>query len=286
MNTFKNDIELILSDNKSGSTTVLNNTVEAVKDYLLRNERIDKALIGNMLNKLLGRHSNFAVLFHFVNSINSELLKDKNDNLLEFIENYSRKWATSLDSACRNLLEDVDLRNKNVLLHSNSSAIHKLFALLSEKEIPVTVYQTFSSPAGEGKVQAEFIASLGFRVIFIHEDAVGKFIRDIDLAIFGADLITKKGFLNKTGTFPLSLMFNHYKKPVYVPADSRKVIDIDKLPENISEALMKEKEKSTVELWANPPANINPVNFYFEMTPLMLVRRFYFEEGFKSASFL
>ena len=122
-------------------------------------------------------------------------------------------------------------------------------------------------------MQAEILAALGFRVSLIHEDAISKFMDRIDLAIFGADLITKSHFVNKTGTYPISLVFNHFHKPVYVLAESRKVIEVAEI--NPAGA---EEKKPASELYPGTHSNIDVHNLYFETVPLSVVTKVFFEK--------
>ena len=124
-------------------------------------------------------------------------------------------------------------------------------------------------------MQAEYLSRLGSNIKFIHESAVAKFIDKIDFAVFGTDLIAADKFLNKTGTFLISLLFNHYNKPVYVISDSRKIVNTQKLSEKIKSGLLTEREKPIKELWENPPKNVKPINYYFEFTPNNLANFFY-----------
>ena len=280
MKLFESNIREIISDNKSGSTEILNKTIDSVRGFISQNQRFDNHFIIDKLNYLYDHHSGFTVLFHFINSLFLQIEKEGANSLTNFIDKYKTKWEHAIHSACNLFIDDIDFNGKSILIHSNSSALHNLFSNLAERNIKPLVYQTFSSPAGEGKVQAEYMNNLGFGVRFIHEDAVSKVIDDIDMAVFGADIITGSSFLNKTGTFPLSLLLNYFGKPVYVIADSRKVVDSEKLPEKTATGLFVEKAKPAEELWSNPPANVKPVNYYFEMTPNELVKGFYLENGF------
>jgi len=182
-----------------------------------------------------------------------------------------------MEKACKSFINDNDLQDKSILVHSNSLAIRKLFSELARKKSNVSVYQTYSSSAGEGKMQAEYISSLGFNITFIHENAVGRFIKDIDMVVFGVDLITETELLNKTGTLSITLLFNHFGKPVFVIADSRKILRPDELSEKTINGLTNEEEKPSEELWENPSKNIRVVNYYFEMTENELATAFYFE---------
>lgn len=279
MLTFKSKIKNITADNRSGSTTILNNTINALLEIFEKEPQADISEIVSLLNKLIRFHSNFVVLFHFVNALFTEIEKNpESQNLYFFILNYKTKWKNAGEEAGKKFMEEIHLQEKNILLHSNSSAIHTLFTKLAAKYIFPTIFQTASGPVNEGKIQAEYLSKLGFNIKFIHESAIAKFIDKIDFVVFGADLITEGKFLNKTGTFLISLLFKHYNKPVYVISDSRKIIKTQKLSEEIKSGLLTEKEKSKEELWENPPKNVKPINYYFEFTPNDLVAKFFIEK--------
>ena len=279
MQTFESKIKEIISDNQSGSTTILNNTIDALLELFNRKPEPDIKETVSLLNKLLRIHSNFIVLSHFINTFFTEIeKKPESQNLYSFISDYKTKWENAGEEASKKFIEEINLKGNTILLHSNSSAIHTLFTKLAAGHVFPTIYQTSSGPVNEGKIQAEYLSKLGFKVKFIHESAVAKFIEKIDFVVFGADLITEDKFLNKTGTFLISLLFNHYNKPVYVISDSRKIINIQKLSEEIKSELLTEREKPIEELWENPPKNVKPINYYFEFTPNNLITKFFTEK--------
>jgi len=280
MQTFKSKIKNIITDNLSGSTTILNNTIDALLYLLKHKPKIEATEIVQLLNEIYRHHSNFVVLFHFMNALFLEIEKNpESQNLYSFILDYKTKWENAGEEAGKKFIEEINLKGKTVLLHSNSSSIHSLFSELAASHIFPTIFQTSSGPVNEGKIQVEYLSKLGFNIKFIHESAAGKFIDKIDVVVFGADLITEDKFLNKTGTFLISLLFKHYNKPVYVISDSRKILNTQKLSEEIKSGLLTENEKSKEELWENPPKNVKPLNYYFEFTPNNLVTKFFTEKG-------
>ncbi|MBM3435957.1 MAG: hypothetical protein FJY07_07070, partial [Bacteroidetes bacterium] len=200
-------------------------------------------------------------------------------SLLNFIAEYRKKWSDSIIHACKNLIYHEEFGSRTILVHSNSSAIHLLFRLAGDQGLHTKVIQTISGPGNEGKVQAEILSKLGFEVDLIHENAAGKFMREIDFAVFGADVIIEDYFINKAGTLQLSLLCNFYQKPVYVIADSRKLIHAAVLSEVLKKMILQEPVKPTEELWLNPPANVKPVNYWFESTPLDLITELVTEKG-------
>ena len=101
-----------------------------------------------------------------------------------------------------------------------------------------------------------------------HEDAISHFITNIDMAIFGSDLISSDFFINKTGTFLLSLFLNHFGKPIYILAEKRK-IEIEKTTFN-------ETAKNPAEIMESPQG-IQVHNYYFEKIPLWPVSKVFTE---------
>ena len=148
---------------------------------------------------------------------------------------------------------------------------------MAARNIFPTIWQTVSSPANEGFIQAGFLKNLGFDVHVFHEDAVSKFITKLDLAIFGADLLWKDSFLNKVGTFPISLIFRHFRKPVYVLAESRKKIDTAKISRERWSKFLSEQPKPVTELSENPARGLSIHNYYFEAVPLSFVNQVFVE---------
>ncbi len=277
VNNFHDKINNLIADNRSGSTEILNKLIEAILELPAEMTKAGIDEIVSLLNDLLKHHSGFVVLFHFVNEFFIEIEKNTDDfSVRNFTRRYVEFWSQSQKKASSNLIEEIDLNKKAVLLHSNSSAIKNLFSQVALKKISPILYQTNSGPVNEGKIQADYLSKLGFKVNFVHESAIGKFMNDLDMAIFGADLIDENGFLNKTGTLPITLLFDYYDKPVYVISESRKMADLKVFPKTISSRILREEKKPPTELWTKPPPGIKPINYYFEFTPGSLVTKFYY----------
>jgi len=270
----------IIADKTSGSTTILNNSIQWLRSSLEKEHKPEIRQLKSDIIRLFKAHPNFAVLFHFINHFFLALQKSGEEGLLNFVTDYSKKWNESLAGACRNLLLKEDFRSKKILVHSNSTAIYELLKMAVTRAAPAEIYQTLSGPENEGRVQAAALGEQGLKVNLIHENTAGKFIENIDFAVFGADVITEHFFINKTGTFPLALLFNYYHKPVYVIADSRKMLHVSSLPEPVKRMILDESAKPTRELWSDPPANVKPVNYWFERTPLELITGLATNQGF------
>ncbi len=265
----------ILTDNISGSGNIL----RQLEDELLQLGKTQKTIDAKMLfagiDNLLEQFPHFALLWHFSNTTKRFFAKTniiKGEKLVDFVNNYRHLWTGAQQQAAQKFIETINLNKKNILLHSNSSAVQQVFYLLQRQHRPV-VWQTLSSPANEGAIQATAIKKMGFEVHLIHEDAISLFVKDIDFALFGADLLFGDRFMNKTGTFALCLMMVHFNKPVYVLAEKRKRIDVLKTDNGIIEKLISESPKPDGELTENFREGIRVHNFYFELIPLSFINK-------------
>jgi len=263
----------IKQDKTSGSGTIL----KTVQNQLLRlatEEFVDVDQLTKWLKDLLVYFPQFGLLHHFINEFIQEFGRGHNRIngivVSSFIQNYINQWKSAKDKASEQILGEIEFKNKTVLLHSNSSAILNLFTHISRNSIKTIIWQTYSSPAGEGIIQAEAIQKLGIETNLFHEDAIGNLIKHIDFAVFGADLILKDQFVNKAGTYPISTTMNHAKKPVYVLADSRKVID-----ETDHLNFFDEPDKPGSEIYHGNNPSIRVHNYYFDFTPLSLVKKLF-----------
>jgi translation initiation factor 2B subunit (eIF-2B alpha/beta/delta family) len=266
----------LLKDNFSGSGMLLFKTQEILLLMGQSEEEIDTESLMKDLAQLKKQFPLFAVLQHFVNEMEFFIRQRtyiEGEQLVLRIENYRKQWQHAQQKANEKLLTVLPFEGKNILLHSNSSALQSLFAELAKRKIFPTLWQTVSAPVNEGLLQAKVLKRLGFKVNLFHEVAFSKFARNIDFAIFGADVVTDTFFINKVGTYPLALMMKQENKPVFVLAEIRKRRSSEEV--NPKELLL-EMPKSPKEIIENPEG-LTVHNFYFEATPLSLIKQVFTE---------
>ncbi|MBN2616259.1 MAG: hypothetical protein JXR71_11260 [Bacteroidales bacterium] len=272
MSLFKN----IFNDRVSGSGSLLKKLEDELLFHGSSNEIINLPELIDDLQKLKNTFPQFALFHHFITELLNFLSPERDTlygkQLTTFVHAYKEKWNRSQNRAAEQLLQQISLDKKNVLVHSNSSAIFCLAKLLSERNEKTIFWQTLSSPANEGKIQAQKIRNLHFDVHLFHEDALSKFIHQIDLAIFGADFISDTFFINKTGSFALSLIMQHFHKPVYVLAETRKFIPVKE-----AQNIMDEAPKPPQEI-ATGMNDIQVYNYYFESIPLSFTDKIFTEQ--------
>ena len=272
--------EDVLQDNFSGSGNILFRVQERLMS-LPPDKPVNVPALRRQLDIVENRFPHFALLFHFLREVRAFLENQSSPTglaLARFTSRYRARWENAQQKAAENFLQSIPLAGKNILLHSNSSALQTLFKMLAEREIRPVVWQTVSSPVNEGALQAGFLQSLGFRVNVLHEDAVSRFARQLDMVLFGADLIWEEAFLNKTGTFTLALALRYFGKPVYVLAESRKVINRQAVPAERFQQFLQEEPKPAGELVPGGRKGFTVLNFYFEPVPLKLADRVFTEK--------
>ncbi len=271
----------VLHDNLSGSGQILFRVQQELLAFCRADESYEISPFLKQLERLEQHFPHFALLYHFVNKLKLFVEENhplKGHKLAAFVSQYQRNWKYSQQKASENFLKNLSPSGKNILVHSNSSAIQNLFGVMADRKIFPAVWQTVSSPADEGIIQAEFLKNHGFDVHVFHEDAVSKFMVNIDFAVFGADLLWDNAFLNKTGTLPLALIFRHFHKPVYVLAENRKKIDTTKITPKRLQRFLREQPKPVEEIMKKDVVGVHAHNYYFETVPLSLVKQVFTEE--------
>jgi translation initiation factor 2B subunit (eIF-2B alpha/beta/delta family) len=270
--------EEVLRDNVSGSGTIVSKVQDALINHLKENQEMDFDLLHDELQTIKMQFPQFGVLFHFLKTFEDAFSENERLQFTEvkgFIDQYRKQWDSVQELAINRFLETVDLADKSVLLHSNSSAVNQIFEKRVHKPCKPEIFQTLSSPANEGVDQAKKLSALGYHVRLFHEDALSKYLDKIDLAILGADLILDDEFLNKIGSFPITLLCNYFGKPVYVIADRRKKFSSHDLSEYELALFRNEQPKPACEVTTEEIPNTRILNEYFEFTPLHLVERLF-----------
>ena len=221
MYDFKVQLSKIKNDRQSGSLQILNNTLNVIQEAISARD-INIHDLKAMVVDLSSDFPDFAVLQHFISGINQA--GNTKRELLDFISNYKQKWQNVDRDISNHFLSSIKVNDSTVLLHSNSRTIHALFEEITRRNLTVNVFQTESRPGGEGVLQAEYLRKLGFNVFLINDDEVIDLMNPIEMFLIGADGIEPENIINKTGSSVIAKMFVERGKPVFVLADSRKII--------------------------------------------------------------
>ncbi|MCU0372377.1 MAG: hypothetical protein MUE56_03950 [Ignavibacteria bacterium] len=270
-------LRLIKADNKSGSAHLLDMLVNSLIAFFKSKPRFSNQDIIRFLNNMIGYFlssalDDFQVLKSFFEEIRCEWIKNcqkssLTDNMLKYLGKYKSEWSKANEKIYKNIAKEIKFSNKTILLHSNSSTVGGLFAYLKSRTKNIKIIQTESRPMLEGRLQAEYLAKLGYSVTLIPDAAFAQYIREIDFCILGADGIYKTHFVNKTGSYLIALLLKMFSVPLYVLADSRK---IDRTRKSSS---IKLKSHASSEIWGKKLKNLTCINNYFELIPNRFIEK-------------
>ncbi len=300
---FQVELKHIKKDKYSGSQKVLNDFLNLFIKFLsnckelesMTNEELFKIIKFNF-RSLLESHNQFALLRHFnleiMNACDSyftKLIDAKNpdidfkitlkDFLLTKVDSYIKTWVSVNDRIAMNALKNIDFIDKTILLHSNSSTVRHLFNYIRKQSISVEIIQTESRPKCEGRVQADYISSLGFKVTYIIDAAAIKYLSKVDFVLMGCDSVYPEYFINKVGTKAIALGCKKYNIPFYIITDSRKLSSVEYIrPEN--------KKPISEIITSASTYKFNIENYYFESIPNEFITKLIteneiYEENFK-----
>jgi translation initiation factor 2B subunit (eIF-2B alpha/beta/delta family) len=282
---FNSQIKKIKSDKYSGSVRVLNETISALYNFLVKEKDLpEKELIYLMqtsIKSVVEIHNQFSALDHFYHEAvlsmedfiekRNKLGKDDPEKpslqnyLLGITADYINKWKNVNRKIAALVYSAYDFKDKTVLIHSNSNTILALFEYLKEQDVYPDIIQTESRPKFEGRILAEQLSEMGFKVNMIVDAAMVKYLTKVNIALIGCDCIFPDFFINKIGSMPLALGCQRMKVPLYVLADSRKL--------SKQTQIKSEKRKTAGEVWHTSIQGIHIENYYFETIPNELISK-------------
>ncbi len=134
------------------------------------------------------------------------------------------------------------------------------------------VLMSESRPILEGVAQARLISALGIDVVLVVDAALPHRVFECGLVLIGADSVTSKEIVGKTGAYPLALAAREHDVPMVAAAP---------LDRFIPEALAGSRNRlaDPNQILSDPPAGLTVENGYFETVPLDLVRSVITEKG-------
>ena len=147
---WKEDLKKLESDNYSGSAELLSQYIDLIFYWLEKGDLQtgkDKMFLMDSMARLQEVHKTLFVLVHFYNQV-LEVLKEDAEEwdsiLLGFLREYRIIWSKVNHKLALQALTVVDLNQKTVLSHSQSSAVREVFNLYpgSKKKTRVIVGST------------------------------------------------------------------------------------------------------------------------------------------------
>ena len=269
---WKDDLKKFESDNSSGSAELLENYIELLLYWLEKGELQtpkDKSFLMDQIKRLQDRHKSLFVLLHFsfwVIQLLNNSREDWNPVLVDFLNEYREKWTGVNIRLAMQAGSAIDLKQKLILCHSQSSAVREIFEAYQGNRKKVKIIQTESRPILEGRIQAANLSKLGYEVKLVSDTGYARHLDRINMILLGADAVFRDYFVNKSGSYNICLAGKNAGIPVYILADSRKFWF--SLPPEHQEMQYNESKKPGEEIWKDPHPGIDIENYYFEKIPV------------------
>lgn len=156
------------------------------------------------------------------------------------------------------------IRPKSVIMtycHSGEAMSFIKYSLIKHNKISVIACLT--EPQEQGVLTAKELSQEGIPVTLIDDNAMGYFIKNVDMVIVGADALRLEGLVNKIGTKLLAGAAASAHKPFYIVANSLKLdrredFKIEERPAKEIVRKILHKEKMSGITIRNPAFDITP----------------------------
>lgn len=207
-------------------------------------------------NILMNARPTAVVLYNCVEAIKNRRSLKTIDSLIKNLQIFKEKESKYADKIVKN--------NSRIMTYCHSGeamSFIKYVWIKHKKKISVIACET--EPLEQGIRTARELADEKIPVTLIDDNAIGFFMKDVDMVIVGADGMRANGFVNKIGTSLLAQSARANGKPLYVIAnlmkiDRRKKFKIEeRSPKEIYRKIINKNKLKGVKI-RNPAFDITP----------------------------
>ncbi len=258
------------------ATKTVNNLISLISDNKVSNS-VREMLQG--LRTVIMEKPNITSVNHYINHF---LLKIDPENqpivIKELLEVFHERWKNVDRKTAEIANQNFEFENKTILLHGNDINIQSLIDLLNVNQKKINLIHLISLQDKFEKEQVVSIASKGIDIKVIDDAGLGKFLPEIDIILFGCDIIMHETFITKSGAHLIAAAAKTYQIPVFVLADSRKILNKKFFPQSVTGTFIGKEEKSGDEIWKNPPEKVEVIFNHIEEVPNKLITKFILEK--------
>ncbi len=278
----KENIKLIESDNTSGSVELALKAVETInilaKNISYKDLKATKNLFQLTALKLVAAQPSMASIFTFLNSLLLDI--DKSNNTLEIkniVEDHSNIYKNHLENSTikiSKLFIEIVKNDSTIITHSYSSTVLNSLIFAKKHGKNFRIICTESRPMNEGIKFAKKLGEAGIKVELVTDSAIYNYLNMANIVIVGGDAIVENGLVNKTGTLGIAIASNYNNVDFYSLCGTEKILPIG--------YNLKISKKNPEEIITYKIKNVTPINFYFDVTPLNLIKGIITEAGVKN----
>ena len=189
-----------------------------------------------------------------------EIITQCRDQYKMMVQNSKQKIA---EIGARRFPDSASKKQFIVMTHCHSSVVNRIFLeAKNQGKDNFKVVATETQPVLQGRKTVKKLLKNDIEVIHIVDSAMRWAVNNlnVDLIIIGADSITSEGtIINKIGSRLLALVAHEEHVPFYVASPLLKYN-----PETSFGILEKIEMRDPIEIWENPPENLEILNPAFE----------------------
>jgi len=234
MNKFELFLAKISDDTTSGAEQLTPKALDliraAIEDEEISDEKLAE-LMGKLVETFRNKLKEITPLIKLADRIEN-LPKENLRMEIDQLEKDTRQtFEHEFDSVGRHGAHLIR-ENSTVATISQSGTVLNVLVTAKKSSRDFHVIVPFGRPAGEGQLTARTLAENGIDVTLVPDSAIGLVARRSDIALVGADAITREFFLNKIGTLSLAIAARYFGIPFYICARQEKLTTSNKIPED------------------------------------------------------
>ena len=196
-------------------------------------------------------------IYNKKNNLSKKQLKEVFSQIIDTIISYIE--------SCDDLIYDYGSKKIKdgmvVFTHCHSSSVMGVLKKAKDEGRRFVVHNTETRPKFQGRISAKELSDYGIKVRHFVDSAARLALKRADLFLFGADAITSEGkVINKIGTELFCEVAKRYNINNYSVTSGLK-FDYDSVF-GFDEPI---EERSSDEVWKNPPKNVTIDNHAFEI---------------------
>lgn len=218
MSTFADQLSRILSDRRSGSSTLAIRLIKLLKGHLEnRRKYSSQASVRSLLDRVVTTFPTMALLYNLRQRSIRVLRRRTGDwrtALCRELEDFHAGLVSSADLAARHFASAASTDRVLLTLSASGAVMSALRAANARHRLSVIVCE--SCPVREGVAMARALSRHGVRTKVVTDAAGGGLVEVVDAVVLGTDWLHPSGFVNKTGSRMLSDIACLYRKETYV----------------------------------------------------------------------
>ena len=197
-------------------------------------------------------------------------IKYAESNGVEAAFNFLNKCDEKINLAGSSLIK----KKINVFTHCHSSTVNRILLKAKKQGSDITVYNTETRPLLQGRITSTQLAKQGIKNVHGVDSAMTYLMEECDIALIGADAITKSCVINKIGSHEVGLVAYSLRVPLYVTSVAWKIDPV--AWKNDDE---KVEERVSSEVWKDAPKGVKILNPAFEHVEKELIKGIISEFG-------